>query len=362
MLNRISLTNLEREDFAMTRSKKRQGFTLVELLVVIAIIGILVALLLPAVQAAREAARRMQCSNKLKQLVLACHNYHDTYKSFPSGYLVKRNPVRSSNPNSIQTTNAYWSWGALVGRFIEGSAQVDAMNIGNTWLDNGGNADALAIHAVGGGTEILITANKTFRCPSDVGPALNGPVANPNARPLDNGTPIATSTSNYVAANSAFDVAWNGGVTSAQGLFRQDFALSFRDMIDGSSNVIALGERRWQVKTTAGAIEIVGAANVWGLRDTGSVAPVGLDVLADVLSSSICTINNKAPGVVKRRGFSSQHPGGAQFALADGSVRFISETIETIGFNAAGINDQTTVNSTFEYLLAIGDGNPVGDY
>ncbi|NQT39037.1 MAG: DUF1559 domain-containing protein, partial [Planctomycetes bacterium] len=87
----------------------KSGFTLVELLVVIAIIGILIALLLPAVQAAREAARRSQCSNNLKQLSLALHNYHDSFKSFPPGWCSKRNAGGGK-----LTDYAFWGWGALI--------------------------------------------------------------------------------------------------------------------------------------------------------------------------------------------------------------------------------------------------------
>ena len=104
----------------MIRRRRRQGFTLVELLVVIAIIGILVALLLPAVQAAREAARRMSCGNQLKQLVLSMHNYHDTFKTFPPGYLI--------HPPS-PFTEGLWSWGAVSQIFIEGNSAVDTIPV-----------------------------------------------------------------------------------------------------------------------------------------------------------------------------------------------------------------------------------------
>ena len=95
------------------QNKQRPAFTLVELLVVIAIIGILVALLLPAVQAARETARRAKCSNHLKQLVLSCHNYDGTYKTFPPGYLVKPNQA------AVDRDLAFWSWGVLIMPYIE---------------------------------------------------------------------------------------------------------------------------------------------------------------------------------------------------------------------------------------------------
>lgn len=147
----------------MRATQRKQGFTLVELLVVIAIIGILVALLLPAVQAAREAARRMQCSNNLKQLGVALHNYHDTHKSMPPGFLPKR------NANGAKTNNVnLWAWGALVLPFMEQQALHDKLNVGNNHLE-------LISSTAGPGTlkEVMQQAIPSFRCPSDVGPPKN---------------------------------------------------------------------------------------------------------------------------------------------------------------------------------------------
>ncbi len=336
----------------MTRSKQRQGFTLVELLVVIAIIGILVALLLPAVQAAREAARRMQCSNGLKQLALSLHNYHDTYKTFPAGYL------RKERPGAFDPALAMWSWGAVSQRFIEGNAATSAMSTGQTHLNQAIVDWSGASPAQG--QNILDLPVSVHRCPSDVGPDLN------DNRPTLTGVNLATS--NYIGANSSCDVEVNGNGASAKGLFRQDTALSFRDMLDGTSNVIALGERRWQVKVDTGQIRIVGAALVYGRRPTDAAgnapsvpatANDNLDALGDVLGGGRIQVNSKlnVTWEILRRGFSSQHPGGAQFALGDGSVRFVGETIDHSPDATCG-----APNSTFERLLAIQDGAPVGDY
>ncbi len=361
------------------RIKHRRGFTLVELLVVIAIIGILVALLLPAVQAAREAARRMQCSNHLKQLTLACHNYHDTYKSFPPAFLWKH----TGTPNRVtntQLTVAKWSWGALVQRFVEGGNTADVMSVGNTWLENGGN-DAISLHPT-----ILEEKANVFRCPSDVAP-------DQNTNRLLGGT-FPSATSNYVASNSALETArfWRGpalaGVSSHiayRGMFFDNIGQAFRHVTDGSSNVIALGERRWQVKQRAGgnAIVVIGAGLVYGRRQIGNARNEG-----DVMGCGVVRINaNHAavaatsptinPETGAMRGFSSNHPGGSMFSLVDGSVRFISETIETNGYDDTGLNTawsfhplsnaavqsgNAAVDSTFEYLLATQDGNPVSDY
>src|SRR5947208_1767976 len=106
------------------RGRLRRGFTLVELLVVIAIIGVLVALLLPAVQAAREAARRMKCQNNLKQFGLALHNYHDAYGRMPASYY-------RAWPTSLGATfgTPGWGWGAMILPRLEQQALFDTMQV-----------------------------------------------------------------------------------------------------------------------------------------------------------------------------------------------------------------------------------------
>lgn len=338
----------------MRATQHKQGFTLVELLVVIAIIGILVALLLPAVQAAREAARRMQCSNNLKQLGVALHNYHDTHKSMPPGFLPKRN-ANGAKTNDVNL----WAWGALVLPFMEQQALHDKLNVGNNHLE-------LISSTAGPGTlkEVMQQAIPSFRCPSDVGPPKN---TNRQRFNWAQTPPVAgrrIATSNYLGVNGAWNPDANGGRSQERGVFIEETGRRFRDITDGTSNVLMVGERRWQYKDNSGAIRTSGAGVIYGVRRRN-----GVNERADALGGGRPRLNfdNSNDQNGRLRGFSSMHPGGAMFVLADGSVNFISETIEFSDrdgngwLNGAAERGPTNgkLPSMYQKLCAVADGGPV---
>ena len=292
----------------------RRAFTLVELLVVIAIIGILIALLLPAVQAAREAARRSQCTNNLKQLGLGLHNYHDTLKTFPPGAIM--------NP-----TTARWAWNALLLPYVEQMPLYDALS------PCGKNVPSATA-----GTPIM-TELGIYRCPSNYVDRTNSNYA-------------SYSTACYVASAAIMEEAGNSAGF-------QD-CRSIAAIQDGTSNTFLASERGLFKKPFLS----IGA--VWGGRQKSSSSYAFLTTRP---------INSPFTGTVTSTGFTdapfsrfavtSLHPGGANFLLCDGSVRFISETIPTNPNLVPGSFTYATSNSgnyVYQNLYNIDDGNPIGEF
>ena len=202
--------------------RSRTAFTLIELLVVIAIIGVMVGLLLPAVQAAREAARRMQCSNHLKQIALAVHNYQSAFKKFPPSALVDL---------SVSSTGNNGSWG-VHGRilpFLEQGNVYEKVDLSIAWDDQQA-IDGLKI--------------PTFACPTDPG--------SDQERVFDDGRPTLYPT-NYgfnFGTWFVFDPATQRG---GDGMFHPNNFFSFRDCLDGTSNTLLVAEvKSWTPYTRNG--------------------------------------------------------------------------------------------------------------
>ena len=331
-----------------------RGFTLIELLVVIAIIGVLVGLLLPAVQQAREAARRSMCSNNLKQIGLALHNYASAKGAFPRAYKVETNATPFDNMG-------YWSWAALIAPYMELQTTYDTLGVDST-----DPSPSLAANQAA-----FLAPVPAFRCPSDVGPATHNTGLDPGwaiARGTSSGSPnTGLPVSNYVGSNNQAYIRSHtptnsaNGTTGALGIFFRDKAIKFKDILDGTSKTLMAGERSY----TLGEHRMA-AGTMWAVRDTGGNGPAantngvgnqgwnqGLMTITFSIwhgINPVLTTSNQANPV--RQSPSSLHPGGAQFLMADGSTEFIQETIgcDTVATNS------TTVNSPLEALAGINDG------
>ncbi|NLF69212.1 MAG: DUF1559 domain-containing protein [Candidatus Anammoximicrobium sp.] len=306
----------------MRSRQLRTGFTLVELLVVIAIIGILVALLLPAIQAAREAARRTQCNNNLKQIGVALHNYHDTYKKFPPGTIDRHG----------------WLSTAFLLPFVEQTSLYDQLNIDKPMNLTDATTLSLVRSVVPG-----------YLCPSSM---EMDPTQNTKAV-YNNGTNYRIGVSNYLAVTGTMDLRCN---SQADGLFWDNSGVNMAHILDGTSNTFAFTERAtnpkypsyWIGGAWAGStIQVYAASPTWYCGNYGYEG-IRWYMVATRYSWSIINSPNWGYGP------SSGHPGGCHFLLADGAVRFVSENIDAAS--------NTAPMSTYQKLGCRNDGDTVGTY
>lgn len=326
---------------------RRRGFTLVELLVVITIIGILIALLLPAVQAAREAARRSQCTNNLKQLGVALHNYHSAHNVFPpsaidlgwgSACYGAESPTKTiKNLNGLVLLLPFLEQAWIYERWDFRVCASDAHGNGHYSATGGSPSIApLAGPAANRNAELQANLIAAFVCPSDYSsPAASGSFVRSGFAP----NIYKTNYDFAVQSNLCFDT-WKQSPKSR--IFGENSNTRIGDVTDGTSNTVAMNETtHWNVE---------GSPPNWGSRywvQTGADLPdcsycvvtngphrrCGINVWV-IDSPPQCTwlTGTNAQTIVgklnKYGAVGSLHPGGANSLLADSSVRFLSEVTD----------------------------------
>ena len=286
----------------MKDKEKSRGFTLIELLVVISIIGILMALLLPAVQAAREAARKIQCANNLRQIGIALHHFHDLKGQFPSGVKV---------PSRIM-------WSGQILPQLEQTALYDSLDLGLPWTEHP-NETACA------------TLLPVFRCPSTRAPR------HIDAQGINRRVP-----SNYLACSSGITAFESGpeptvGREEGDGVFFVNSRVRFADVLDGSSSTIAVGEAVFVYRPSGrdhtGTNQFI---DHWYI---GTREGRGNEVSESMGSTAVAINAYRKPELfvdARELSFSSNHRGGAQVVFTDGHVDFIAETISARVWSALG--------------------------
>jgi len=296
---------------------KKSGFTLVELLVVIAIIGVLVALLLPAVQAAREAARRSSCGNNLKQMGLAFHNYHDTFLTLPPGNLgyADVQPGSSRISGSATGNNGFYAgmmgWPAFILPFVEAQNVHDTINFSQLAWTNERNEGATGVDPNGGPDNRFAAENMpdVFACPS----AFSlGPDRQFKDYAVNSGT--------------VFSACCPERATTCNGIGYKQSSVRFRDITDGTATTFMHMEQQ----------------HSW----VGNTLPCNPFFWVTHNSNGLVMgtygINSSGENGRRARG---PHPGGIQVTMCDASVRFASETTATSVYRATCSRNGGEVNT-----------------
>jgi prepilin-type N-terminal cleavage/methylation domain-containing protein len=336
----------------MFQRKQNRGFTLIELLVVISIIAILMALLLPAVQQVREAARRTQCRNNLKHIGIALHNYHESFSLFPPGYV-----DRNGNPNMTPDNDLGpgWGWASFLLPQMDQSTVYNQINF-NVGVGIGVNA------------QVSQLALPAFQCPSD-GLQRSFPVYDSTFS-----TPVTTlAHSNYVGCNGWFECfngaggnpqlgAGDDGLagTSGQaavGIFYRNSNVSAANVTDGLSNTVAVGERssNHAPATWTGAVA-GGRCPAWmAVLPPSPYSPPPSPAydnadFGEALVLAHCNathLPNADFPVYDPDTYYSFHVGGCHFLMGDGSVRFISSYVDGRTYQALGTIAGGEVNGDY---------------
>jgi prepilin-type N-terminal cleavage/methylation domain-containing protein/prepilin-type processing-associated H-X9-DG protein len=291
----------------MSRNRGRRAFTLIELLVVIAIIAILIALLVPAVQKVREAAARTQCINNMKQIGLALHGHHDTYKFLPPVHTCYKYLAAQPAPYDNQY---YFSWLARILPFIEQAPLYNKINFNAwPWYQHPYNETMISI----------------YQCPADSRSSLVLP---------NGGDPVAMTE--YLAVNGVDQIAFNG-------IMYANSKVKMVTISDGTSNTLMVGERPPSTSLNYG----------WWMAGSGDYPYFG--------STDVCLGTNEVqypgttrdiyrpgdlndPNEVHRWHFWSLHTGGSNFLFGDGSVRFLTYSVGQTALNAAATRNGNETN------------------
>lgn len=337
----------------------KRGFTLIELLVVIAIIGILMSLLLPAVQQAREAARKTQCQNNLKQLGLALHNYESAHSILPPGYVSFGNFNQLSTLNPEDYDNLTWDarpgfgWGTMLLPFVEQSGLATSLNMnGSVWSPE--NAALMQLRL------------SLYLCPSVTGGDDSFLVVDESGNTLTKGgNEVRLARSHYVASHGQ-EECWNecSGPTGtvngnvkliADGPFYRNSDTRFRDLRDGISNSVLLGEHTSSLSDKTWAGVVPGAFTHPKINTPENAAESGAAMImvhsgpaageVDLLGNPIIHPPNYPTLHVCQ--MQSEHPGGAHVLFADGGTRFINENVNL---------------DTFAALTSINEGDIPGEF